>query len=268
MKLRLLGTGSAESIPAMFSNSRVSEHARRVGGKDVRSRSGALLDGIIKIDFGPDTVYHIHRDQLDAREWAALFFTHSHDDHCCITQLQYLVFPFNQEVCFPFPFYGNEQLAEKILEAYPDWPVEMHVIHSFETTKFCDYDVTPIRAHHMIEEEAQNLIFQKDGKTLLYATDTGIWQEPTWEFLQDWKVDALVIEATEGKNKTDYFGHLCFDSCVKVVNRLREMGTLSSESQVITTHHSHLGDMTHDELVEAFTPHDIVVGFDGIEIQI
>ena len=47
----------------------------------MRTRAAALIDGCIKIDLGPDTLTQVHRDQLDARDWCGLVFTHGHDDH-------------------------------------------------------------------------------------------------------------------------------------------------------------------------------------------
>ena len=77
----LLGTGAADGIPGFYAKDRVSQYARTEGGKDVRTRSAALVDGALKIDLPPDTLVHLHQNRLDARDWSALLFTHSHEDH-------------------------------------------------------------------------------------------------------------------------------------------------------------------------------------------
>src|SRR5690606_11830913 len=81
MNIRLLGTGGADGVPALYSDSRVSLYAREHGGKDIRSRAAALIDGVLKIDLGPDTWSQLTREGLDARDWTALLFTRSDADH-------------------------------------------------------------------------------------------------------------------------------------------------------------------------------------------
>ena len=268
MDIRLLGTGGADGVPAFYSDSRVSEYDRKHGGKDVRTRSSALVDGALKIDLPPDTLMQMHRDRLDAREWSGLLFTHGDDDHFAPRELQYGLFPFNQAEHLGFVIYGNEKILDRIRGIYPEWPIELHLIKRWCPFYHGDFTITPIEARHNDKEECLNHIIQRNGKTLLYATDTGYWREPSWEFLKDYKLDALVIECTEGFSKTSYMGHLDIKGCIEVVERLRKQGTLGDTSRVVTTHHSHQGDVTHSELEVALGPHGIEPGHDGMVFSV
>lgn len=268
MKVRLLGTAAAEGIPAFLSSTRVSDYAREHGGKDVRTRSGALIDGCLKIDLPPDTLLHIHRDRLDARDWTAMLITHSDDDHFAIKEIQYGLYPFSAENHLTFAIYGNEAICRMLACEYPNWPIEVVETRSFQTFQQGPYIITPIRSHHIEDEDSQNFLIERDGKVLLYGTDTGIWQEPTWDFLKGWTLDGLVIECTEGLNSTSYWGHLDADETLAVVNRLREMGCVSANTFITTTHHSHNGNATHAELEAFFNPHGIQVGYDGMEFEV
>lgn len=268
MRIRLLGTGAAEGIPAFYSSSMVSRYAREHGGKDVRTRCGALIDGTLKIDLPPDTLLHLHRDRLDAEDWTALVFTHSHDDHFAPEELQYCLFPFNDQDYLTFTIYANGAICRRLHEMYPEWPMDIVETRSFEPFRHEEYTITPIKANHLPEEDAQNLIVQKGGHTLLYATDTGVWGNETWEHLKGHKLDLLVIECTEGLRCTDYEGHLDIEALLEVVERLHAQGTLHPDSQVCTTHHSHNGGATHAMLEEALNPHGIEVGFDGKELLV
>jgi phosphoribosyl 1,2-cyclic phosphate phosphodiesterase len=266
MTIRLLGTGAAEGIPAFYSNSEVSRYAREHGGKDVRTRSGALLDCCIKIDLPPDTMLHMHRDKLDAQEWSALIFTHSHDDHFAPAELQYCLYPFNEMDFLDFTIFGNDAIVPRLQEMYPAWPLDIIQTRSFQCFRHEEYLITPVHANHKLDEDAHNLIFQKDGKTLLYATDTGTWFEETWLFLRDFSIDLLVLECTEGFHCTDYHGHLDITGCIDTVQRLRAQGSLLEQSMVVTTHHSHNGGATHQQLERALNPFQIQVGYDGMEV--
>lgn len=267
MKIRLLGTGAAEGIPAFYSNSYVSRYAREHGGRDVRTRSAALIDDGLKIDLPPDTLVQMNREKLDAHDWTALLFTHSHDDHFAPAELQYCLYPFSEMDHMGFSIYANSKIAAAIRDMYPAWPMEVQETRPFQCFTHGDYHITPVLAMHADEESAQNLIVEREGEALLYATDTGIWRESTWEYLQGVRLDLLVIECTEGKRPIDYDGHLNIENCVSVVERLRTQGTLRSDSKVVTTHHSHNGGMIHSELVEALAPHGIEVGWDGLVVS-
>ena len=51
MKLKYYGTGSCEGIPALFCKCDNCMRIRKVGGKSVRSRNQACVDGKILLDF-------------------------------------------------------------------------------------------------------------------------------------------------------------------------------------------------------------------------
>lgn len=267
MTIRLLGTAAAEGIPAFYSGSRVSEYARKHGGREVRTRCGALVDGSIKIDLPPDTLAQLHRDGLDARDWALLVFTHSHDDHFAIKELQYGLFPFNDLEKMDFPILGNEEICRRIAEEYPEWPMEVNQSRSFETFTHMQYSITPISANHTDSEQAHNLLIEREGKCLLYATDTGVWKEDTWEYLRSRHVGLLVMECTEGFRGTDYSGHLDIIEFLHVRDRLAAQGTIDQSCKIVTTHHSHNGDATYAELAEAFDKEGVTAGYDGLEIS-
>ena len=268
MKIRLLGTGGADGIPGLFSDSRVSKYARECGGKDVRTRSSALVDEGLKIDFPPDTFLQVVRDRLKAQDWSAVVYTHSDDDHLAVNQLQYALHPFTESEVLEFAIYGNATVIDRIWARYPEWPIEATVTHSFVPFVHGDYRLTPFRANHKQDEDSQNLVIERAGRTLIYATDTGVWGPESWEFLETKRADGLVIECTDGFVPTTYTGHLDIKTCIEVVDRLRAMGVLSDSTPVVTTHHSHQGDGTHAELTRALAPHGIDVGYDGRFVEV
>lgn len=268
MNIRLLGTGAADGIPSPFGDDKVSQYARENGGKDVRSRSAAIVDGVLKIDLGPDTNMQMQRDRLDAREWSAVIYTHSDDDHFAVNEIQYALFPFTQHEYLPYTIYANATILAQIEARYPNWPIELVETRSFQTFHHAGYAITPVRARHIHEEDCHNLVIERDGKAILYATDTGVYSEETFRYLGNFQLDALVIECTDGFCATTYEGHLDFKEVVMVVNRLREQGTLRADSQVVTTHHATRGEARHCDLERAFRPHGIEPGYDGMLLEI
>ena len=63
MKIKFLGTCAAEGFPAMFCQCPVCEKAREKGGKNIRTRSQAVIDDTLLIDFPADTYMHIFHCQ-------------------------------------------------------------------------------------------------------------------------------------------------------------------------------------------------------------
>jgi phosphoribosyl 1,2-cyclic phosphate phosphodiesterase len=268
MNIRLLGTGAADGIPGFFGNDSISRYARENGGKDVRSRTAAIVDGVLKIDLPPDTLLQLQRDGLDALDWSALIFTHSDDDHIAVNELQYAMIPFTDLDHMPYSIYANVVVAGEIRVRYPDWPIEINETHSFHPFIHGAHKVTPVKATHIIDEDCHNLIIESDGKSLLYATDTGVWPDETFDFLKRFHLDLLVIECTDGFAESTYRGHLNIEKMLEVVVRLRSDGVLDGTSRVVTTHHGRHGNARHCDLERVLLPHNVEPGYDGMLIEI
>ncbi|RMG22933.1 MAG: hypothetical protein D6724_09420 [Armatimonadetes bacterium] len=269
MRILLTGTGAADGIPGYFQTDRVSELARAHGGKDVRYRSGAVVDGVLKIDWGPDTFACAQRLGLRPRDWTHVLFTHSHDDHYAPREFQYLFPPFlPMETERPL-IYGNAAVVDGFAGQFEEASLlERFLIRSFEPVEVAGYRVTPIHAYHKLDEDSLNLILEKDGKRFLYGTDTGVYQDDTWEFLEGVALDGIVLDCTDGFQATEYWGHLSCEELLRVVDRLAKIGCVGSETFVGTTHHGALGGATHEELERFFEPHGIHVGYDGMLIEL
>ena len=185
-----------------------------------------------------------------------------------VSEFQYFLYPFNDNEYLPFTAYGNSAVCGIIRARYPGWPMEIVETRAFAPFEHDGYKITPIAANHKPDEEAHNLIIERDGRKLIYATDTGIWCERTFDFLKGAQAHALVIECTDGFKKSAYNGHLDIAECVGVVHRLGETGGLVADARVVTTHHSHQGGARHCDLVRALGKFGIEPGYDGMEIEI
>ena len=81
MKITFLGTAAAEGFPAIFCNCEYCNEARRLGGKNIRTRSQALIDDELLIDFPADTYSHFLKHGIRGDEIKYLIITHGHSDH-------------------------------------------------------------------------------------------------------------------------------------------------------------------------------------------
>ena len=76
MQLTILGTAAAEGWPAPFCRCIACQEARSRKGPDIRTRSGAIIDNVIKLDFSADTVSQLQRTGRDLCNIHSLVFTH------------------------------------------------------------------------------------------------------------------------------------------------------------------------------------------------
>lgn len=81
MKIKFLGTAAYEGVPSLFCNCRVCKLSYKLGGRNLRSRSQALVNGELLIDFNADTVWHYQKYGFDWEKICGCLITHSHSDH-------------------------------------------------------------------------------------------------------------------------------------------------------------------------------------------
>lgn len=271
MEIKLLGTSSAEGWPGMFCACDVCRRSREVGGKNLRTRSSALIDGVLKIDFPPDTMHHVIAQGLDLSRVRYLLFTHSHDDHCAPAELQYMAWMFvPQPIQTRLDVYGPCDVVEAMNKTLDldTLPLRVCCLKAWKTIKIDRWLVTPIVAQHDADKMCFNYVIADGEKTLLYATDTGWYEEPTWSFLRRTKLDGMVIECTKGPVTGGYMAHMSIPQVIEMKQRLVRDGVLAADGPVVTTHHSHLGGLLHEELEARLNPHGIDVGYDGMVFQL
>jgi phosphoribosyl 1,2-cyclic phosphate phosphodiesterase len=269
MQLQLLGTGGADGVPSFFGSGELSDYAREHGGKDVRTRSGAVVDRILKIDFGPDTYAQAVAQGLNPSDWKWIVVTHTHYDHFDPGQLQYCLPPFVPDATSAPEVLGNNHVLQALARSCPDaGAFALRRIESFVPLETGPDTVTPIAAYHQLDEDSVNLIIENARKRMLYATDTGVYQQPTWDFIAGKRFDCVVIEATDGFSSSDYWGHLSCEEVLGMITRMRDLGCVDASTKVLTTHHAASGVATHARLEHFFEPYGITVGYDGLSIAV
>ena len=97
MKLKYFGTAAYEGVPALFCQCAVCRKSRLAGGRNIRSRQQALLDGALLFDFNADTVSHAQRYGLDFSTVADCLITHSHCDHLYPDDVEIAAKPYSHE---------------------------------------------------------------------------------------------------------------------------------------------------------------------------
>ena len=189
MRIQFLGTAAAEGWPAVFCNCNTCNRARGARGKNLRSRSSIMIDYHYKIDLPPDTYHHMTRENLDLSALSHLFITHSHADHLCVAELEYLAEPFAYNLKnAPVQIYGNDAVIDKINNQCVNvieqgrLPVQLQILEPFTSVKADHLTFTPILASHMDDETCLNYVVQS-SLAFLYTADSGAYCDHTMEYL-------------------------------------------------------------------------------------
>lgn len=268
MRIRILGSAAAEGWPAVFCGCDTCARARAAGGKDLRSRASVQIDDVLKIDLPPDTYYHSIRFGLDLARLRHLFFTHSHEDHFALDQMAYLRPPFAHNNT-PVKVYGNPTVVGAIQSTYHDsLPIELVPAEPFVPIQADHLRFTPIIAHHNPREQCLNYVVQSDSATVLYASDTGLYEQPTMDHLMSLSFDMLIIECTQGKLDMPSHSHMGFDGVLELRDRLAKTGAVTPATRTVITHFSHNIGMLHAEIEQIAEPEGVAVAYDGIELEV
>lgn len=279
MKIKFLGTAAAEAIPGVFCACETCKKSRATGGKNIRTRSQSIIDDKILIDLPADTYFHSVAHRIDLSQIHTCLITHSHDDHLYPQELwcrgESIAYPEEET---PLTVYAGRSGYRKITDAVIDFKLDEtdrvvpKRIAPFVPFEAEGYQITPLTANH--DSSASPLLFliQKDGKSLLYAHDTGCFPEETTSYLKDSGItlDLFSLDCTGGLNPNENYskwGHHNLIGAVKTRQILKENGNVTDKTICILNHFSHNGTPVHEEMEAAAKKENFLIAFDGYEIS-
>ncbi len=282
MKIQYYGTGAGAGIPEIFCSCRVCEQARAERGKNLRTRSQAVIDGALGLDYS-DVFQHTLHYGLDMRGIKHVLITHAHYDHLMREDILSRAVGMTEPIHFYFSRESGTALdksvrarKEKMAEVGSNYNgnevlVETHFLEKKETYEIGGYTVIPLPARHGGEAlGAYIYIIQKDGKSVLWAHDTGKFRSETVAFLKESGIrfDLVSLDCTLKRGEPITGGHMDVERCLEMVALLRENGNADEHTRVVLSHIGHLVERTHDELTEEVRPLGMEVAYDGMILEI
>ncbi len=276
MKILYMGTAAAEGWPGLFCSCPICTHARKAGGHNLRTRTQALLDDSLLIDFPPDTYCHALQYGLNLGNIHTLLVTHSHMDHWFPTDLIHRHEHFGHGAEGVLDVYGNAA-AEKafydhiLIDRFKPHPIDdavhFHVTHSGDHIQSGNWDIIAVPADHDKREECLVYICKKDGKTIFYGHDTGIrLSAEAWTLLKKEKFDLVSLDATMGMKSSEWY-HMGLPDTEVMFQKLTDSGCMDGNTVKVVNHFSHNGEMTHDQLTAWGNERGILVAYDGMEVE-
>ena len=281
MKIKYLGTAAAEGMPALFCHCKTCEYIRKNGGKDIRTRSQAVIDDTLLIDFPADTYMHTLQHCLPLHKIHHCIITHSHEDHLYPADFAMRAPGFASELgsdTEPLNIYGSRAVKRELAKTMTIYDLEQknivkyNLINPFKTYKIGEYEVVPLKANHDPIADPYIYIIKKDGKSLLYGNDTDIFPKATWDYLEKnpIKLDFVSLDCCNGAGPIDYDdAHMNFERNLVVKERLVKIGCADEKTIFCINHFSHNAKVVlYDELLKAVKDENFLVSYDGMEVEL
>ena len=277
MKLHYWGTAAAEGMPAIFCRCENCTRARKLGGRNLRTRSQALLDETILIDPNPDTFANSLRYGFSLIEVKHVLVTHAHIDHFYPEDLVNRTKHFSHfcgEI-FPVTLYGSKAVTDKLAEMISGNPsrfegyVRFVTLEPFVEVDIAGYTVVPLPAVH----SAGPFVYQisKDGKTFLYGNDSGVFEDRVFDYWKERGVrfDFVSLDCTEACRVINYAHHMNFERNLLVRDRMLAIGAADANTQFCANHFSHNGtSVVYDDFVPIAAKEGFLVTYDGMTVEI
>ena len=281
-----LGTAAADGFPNPFCNCPLCVEARRRPELS-RLRSSFLLDARNLIDCGPDFNAAVIRNHLDVSDLRNIYLTHTHEDHFCPSNAGLLSMS-RTRTDLPINLYLSEQAYAVVtrqldllrdafgqndaVKAVTKGRVLLHPVRPGEAFESDGYEVLPVHSTHTASsvENAINFRFTKDGKSLLYACDTGYYIQESLDVLKGSRLDYLVMEGTWGNTTTKpEDSHLHAYAFLKQLDTFKKYDIIREDTKIYCTHINHKHEWNH-ETYQAFfdsnPDYKVTVAYDGLEI--
>ena len=273
MKLQFLGTAAAEGVPSLFCRCDTCKKARERGGREIRTRSQAIVNGCLLIDLPSDTFSHCADNGIDLSRVNNCIITHVHGDHTFPWELYHLrrgnsVLPDDYE---GFHLYGSEDISARFADPMKSTNdrLKIHTVNAFEPFELCGMKITALKAKHGTANPYFYMIEDGD-RAILYAHDTELFPDETWEYLrgQSVKFSVVSLDCTGGAFEyIEKYNHMYLGLNKKCKDMLFEFGLADENTRFILNHFSHNGlNVNYKEFCEAVEPLGFEVSYDGMEI--
>lgn len=248
MRVRLLGTGSADGWPNAFCTCAGCMSALHRG--ELRSPTSALVDGRLLLDCGPETPRSALRCGESLAGVTHLLVTHDHPDHSAPMALLSRRWAGRRE---PVTVVG----PEPVVAAWRPWagpddgrePVRFVTVAPGDELDAGPYRVRVLEARHQVWQASDAVLYDvtgADGARLLYATDTGRLSTETRADVAGAAYDLVLVEATFGDRagpghppSASHHDHLDLTDLAAELTLLRANGAATATTDVVAVHLSH-----------------------------
>jgi phosphoribosyl 1,2-cyclic phosphate phosphodiesterase len=264
-------------------------------GGHLRSASSLFVSPDLVVDYSYHTMEQMIGLGIDPSEVSNILITHGHHDHFNPFQIgkhalnrfrkkkqkTHIFSNTNLISVLRGDFPSSEKVSYKpgikIFKPLAKGANKYMVYHPLKvgcSYKMAGCRVTPIAANHSSFVKGQsgfNYVLQIHGVTLLYAADTGYYSEKTFQMLEGFYLDIVVMECTypsasaRSKRNTQ---HLDVEGYVRMMNEFRRRGIAGIDTVFFTTHAPGFAELDKPfSAMEGCRDRGFIVSYDGMRMH-
>ena len=272
MKIQWLGTAAAEGWPAIYCRCEACRRAAELGGRNIRTRAGALVDDVLLVDINPDLYAQKLKLGLDLARIRDVIVTHNHGDHLTPLYMEYREPVYCGGPMPVLPVYGPFDAVEPLRRYEEEGLLELHTVEAGDEFDTAEHRVLTLQASHSAPNGKFYLI-EKNGRSILYMHDTGLGCEAALAMLRErvrTPVGLVSMDCTYGPNPLPkgYSSHMGFAENVCLKEMLIRDGVADAHTRFVSSHFSHNGRMLYDEMRRYMEPHGIEIAYDGMIAEV
>jgi len=275
MKIKFLGTGANEGIPAMFCRCPFCQKIRSMGAEYFRARTQVLIDGKLLVDFPPESFSNALKYGFEMSDIETLLVTHSHMDHFYAHDFVLRGYKFAHGLEKPLDVYGDEEVKEVYLECTRREMTEevasginFNTVLPYTEIFAGEYRVLALPANHSKTEKCLLYYIERGGKGYLHLYDTNLPEDGVYEYLKSKgaHADAVAFDCTYVTGSGNR--HMGINDDMTVKQKLLNCGVADGDTEFIITHFSHNGKPYPEKLREFEKNYGVHSAYDGYEIEI
>ena len=143
-----------------------------------------------------------------------------------------------------------------------------HFLEPFKEYQIASYKVIALPANHDFTSSPYIYYIEKDDKKMVYGHDSGFFFEDVIDKLRTLKpLNFISLDCTGALLKGWRDNHMSLDVNIELINRLKEEGIIDDKTIIVSNHFSHNGKATYEDLVKVAKPFNIIISYDGMEIE-
>lgn len=284
MKLRFLGTSAAGGFPNPHCRCGNCIAAREVGGKSIRMMCSAMIDDDLLIDLGPDISGSCMRFGLDLASVRWVLQTHSHGDHLLPVHASARAASWAAKNAQSLEWFVNSHSIDIIIQGNSKSLVKMDMaidddapaqltlttINPWQELTFGPYRVLTIPANHASAPNPMLFAIQKEGRGVLYGSDTSALPIDVWPRVAEygWRFDVVVFDHNDGFTRAKSATHMGSVAVLTEFDRMRSSNLVSDDTRLLGTHIAHHSNGVHEDESRKAQALGYDIAYDGLVVTV